>query len=281
MRLTDDSGTVFEALADTDHILTDVSGFVGDLDTVSTKTQNLGDGTVLAPIDFPGRSITLSGTSVNLSPSEVRALDRLLSGILRGSTGPDFRLGTVEVDDASGTWLHCRVQPDGKASVAAYQDAGYVDWQIPLYSADPHWYGVEHIFNLLPPGSDYGLDYPLFVNGGVLTYGSDSVTQAVVRNDGSCPAWPVIAVKGNFASGVRLGDGHGHWVTYQGMCVWSQPVYFDFAAKSAYTATGDCSIALTERNFWSVPAHGQVQPVLQPIQAGSGFAELAISDTYM
>ena len=281
MRLTDDNGAVFEALADTDHILTDVSGFVGDLDTVSTKTQSLGDGTILAPIDFPGRTITLSGTSVNLSPSEVRALDRLLSGILRGSSGPDFRMGTVEVDDASGTWLHCRVQPDGKASVAAYQDAGYVDWQIPLYAADPHWYGPERIYNLLPPGSDYGLDWPLFVNGDVLTYGTDQSNPVSVTNGGNSPAWPTIIVKGDFPSGVKIGNGQGRYVVFRAACSISAPVTFDFKAGSVSTATGDQSVALTSRDFWSIPGGGSVMPTLEPIQAGGGMAELHMCDTWI
>ena len=240
---------------------------------------NLFDGLADEALAYNGRVVTVTGWAECNNPAETLAAGRRLAAVFRSEV---FVRHSVDLRVRHhGEDLHATVRLDGVASITPDCTSYIVDFSIPLLVPGGYLYSPERIYNLLPPGSDYGLDWPLFVNDNVLTYGTDQTNSVTVTNAGTSPAWPVIIVQGDFPSGVKLGNGQGKYVVFRAACSISAPVTFDFKAGSVSTTTGDQSVALTSRDFWSIPGGGSVTPTLEPIQAGGGMAELHMCDTWI
>ena len=284
LRLTDEYGVVLEAGVGVDTSrkfsrLTTFDGLFGGADVAPRTADRLTNGTIFSGTRRGARAMTIGGLAGNMTGAEVIDFEMMLSGILGGDPGSGVGLLEARQGDLQ---LHAQVYLDGAPKIAGNRDLGYVTWQLPISSDMPYLYGPEQQWNLLPPGSDVGLDWPLFDNDeGVLTWGSGAPNAVPhVTNHGTAPAYPRIVVRGDFPSGVRIGNGLGSRVVYQAGCSISSPVTFDFESRSAFTPTGDATVAITTRDFWSVAPGETIQPTLEPLQEGGGSATLYMCDTY-
>ena len=262
------------------NVFTDSEGLDGGLGVESTKTDRLGDGTVQSGWRRPGRELTISG--VWFGPGEAEARE-FMDDLTHVATAE----GPCEGIRTHGTgqrWCRARLDGDPKITALIEDDWARVTWQLPLYAPDPHLYGQPRRVQATTPGADYGLVWPLYdPDGEGLDWGSDGPAgTGPLVNMGRIEAWPTAVVTGNAASGFRLGDGHGHWLVYRGAVTEQAPVRLDFAAGQATQSGADRTELVTGRGWWTVPAGGQITPVIEPLQQGTVcWADATIYDTYL
>lgn len=264
--------------ADQFNLWTSSAALDGGLGVDSTKTSRRGAGTVQSGARRPGRELTIGG--VWFGPGQAAAVGFIdtLTAI-----GDDGRAVDVRRTTGVGVrWCTARLDGDPKVTPVVEDDWARVEWELPLYAEDPHFYGAERTVQVTTPGADYGLVWPLFDPAGLLDWGVDGPGgTGVLANAGRAEAWPVAVVSGNAASGFRLGDGLGHWVVYRGAVTEQAPVRLDFAAGSA-SQGGDRTQLVTGRGWWSVPPGGRVQPVVESLQQGTTCrCDITIYDTYI
>lgn len=240
-------------------------------------TDRLGDGVFAGRQSWDGRPLLVRGHVSGLPRAEVSRWLRALAAL-----GTPGRASVLTVVD-QGLTLSAEVLRREQPRQAHSLESGWVEWELPLVAPDPYLYGPPSTWQVFPAGVDAGLVWPLFSDGDVLTWGDsgDSQPPPQVENRGTAPAWPIVRVEGDFPSGFRLGDGSGRWVTWQRPVALGVPVVIDFAAHSVTVGGSDQSWALVEREFWSIPPGGVVQPVLVPIQAGGGRADVTVRDTWI
>lgn len=281
IRIDDGAGRVLTA--DRSGLLpvlwTSSEGLDGGLGVRITKTDRLGHGAVVGALTRPGREITVSGI-MHGTDSEAREFIRLLSAMWAGNTRGVL---TRNVDGLELTADDVILDGPVKLTPTIEDGAATVEWELPLYAGDPLLYGPKRTYRVSTPSADYGLDWPLFINDEVLTWGSGATTVATAQivNSGTVDAYPVITVHGDFPAGFRVGDGAGRWVAFNRSVTQSAPVVLNFAAHSAAVDGADQSLALTERGFWHIPPAGVCSPTLRAITGGIGYADVAIRDAYL
>ena len=278
--ITDGNGTTITARSDEWRRgqlgLVDLSGWYGGVSVSHAMPQRLGHGLYAGTTLDGGRHLSVSIDCDNGSP-ELHALDRMLSGLARH--GQDVTVSVATPDGLTLTTV-ARLEDSPTADRASHR---LTRWLLPLVCPDPHLYGPAQSVRVSTPAADYGLDWPLFANGDVLTWGSgaDLTVSGQIVNAGNAPASPTVTVYGDFPSGVSIGDGSGQTVVFAGVVTPQSPLVLDFAAHTATVGGEDRSHMLTGRGFFQVPPGGVLRPVLRAAGVGSGYADVQVRSTYM
>ena len=122
----------------------------------------------------------------------------------------------------------------------------------------------------IPTGK--GLPYPLnYGTGGVMS------NVALLLNQGSSKAYPVLTVTGPFPNGVQIQWG-GNALQYDG-AIGAVPLILDSRSQTASIGGVDVSRNLSRRDFPTVPANGSVS--LRLMSAGTGWVTAVCRDTYI
>jgi hypothetical protein len=123
-----------------------------------------------------------------------------------------------------------------------------------------------------PAPTGKGLSYPL--NYGT---GGSASNVALLINQGSSKAYPVLTVTGSFPNGVQVQWG-GNALQYDG-AVGAVPLILDSRSQTASMGGVDVSRNLSRRDFPTVPAGGSVS--LRLMSAGTGWVTAVCRDTYI
>lgn len=120
--------------------------------------------------------------------------------------------------------------------------------------------------------SGKGLSYPL-------NYGTGGIASnvALLLNQGSSKAYPVLTVTGSFPNGVQIQWG-GNALQYDGT-IGAVPLILDSRSRTASMGGVDVSRNLSRRDFPVVPAGGSVS--LRLMSAGTGWVTAVCRDTYI
>lgn len=261
------------------NVWTSSSGLDGGLGVESTKTDRLSDGAVLSGARRPGREITVAGTWFGPGESAARAFIDGLTAV--GAGGAPVRLHRT----TGAGERRCTAALDGAPKITAVVEDAWarVEWELPLYAADPRLYGREWRCQCRTADPGSGLRWPLFDPDGALDWGTLSgLRDGLLANAGTVDAHPTVILTGNALSGCVLSDGAGHDVVYRGPVTTRSPVTVDFAAGRAEVAGGDTSALITGRAWWTVPPGGSVAPAVRSLQDGATLiADFTCYDTYI
>ena len=275
-RLTDPLGVVVEASINDPRATSILStlGLYGGLGVRADKQDRLTDGTVPARVARTGRSWTPGGRIIGLSDQGVVDWALRIGGLFGGSDNDSSGLLEITQGDLQ---LHAEVQLDGEPKIDAARDLGYVVWEIPLYSPDPHLYGSPQSVLLTQQGAGVGLRFPLF-GGGVLSFGAAVAQDAALQNPGNATAYPVYEVTGDLPSGFTISQGAGV-VRYEGACTADAPVTVDMSGS--VSVTGQDRTWLCGEARWAGISPGEtVSPAFSAPQ-GSGTCEATIYPTWI
>jgi hypothetical protein len=112
-----------------------------------------------------------------------------------------------------------------------------------------------------------------------LRYGTAGAASnvALLLNQGSSKAFPVLTVTGSFPNGVQIQWG-GNALQYDG-AVGAVPLILDSRSQTASMGGVDVSRGLYRRDFPTVPADGSVS--LRLMSAGTGWVTAVCRDTYI
>lgn len=258
-----------------------VHGWMGEPGAPRTdqRATRLAGGTIpLGRIGLDGRTITISGWAEPEMDVDEWAL--LFPGRIWPADTKPHRLVLRSRGHGVDVWAH--VELDGQITATADHGMDRVNWSVPLHAVSPVLLGstaAQAQESAAPQG--VGLVWPLFQHG-VLDWGeADLPAPQPLFNRGSLEAWPVVTVSGSALSGVRLGDGAGHWAVYRGACLDVAPVTLDFATGMASVRGQPVTIPI-EGTLWSVPGRGTVQPVVVPLQSGTtAIADFSLTARYL
>lgn len=203
-------------------------------------------------------------------------------------------LGIMErVNRLAGQLVKLRVS-DGERDTYA---VGYIEqeWAAARYAnaatgtltvvcADPRRYGWEGKGAALMPvtGTQGGVMFDQDT-GNILTepiqfHGeTESGNTAVLTNDGTSTAYPVITVTGTWPDGVALTDGTGS-LTYDAPLT-GQALVLDCMSRTASIKSVDVTRNIGLRDFPSVEPGGSIR--LSCLSAGSGMVGIELHDTYI
>lgn len=123
-----------------------------------------------------------------------------------------------------------------------------------------------------------GLKWPLDWGDGGLDGNS-----GIVYNSGNAAGGPVITVHGNFPQGVTLMDSEGRSLVFDGPVLSGSPVTFDCRPGRRTVKAGGVnqSALLSSREWFTVPAGGDLGVSFLPHTAGNGWAETTMQDVWL
>ncbi|MFT9059694.1 hypothetical protein [Bifidobacterium aquikefiri] len=178
---------------------------------------------------------------------------------------------------ARGTdWVAATYNATGNATLGVINGAKTVlqvgsytasDWQA-MQSLDIDWFSGDSY----PVPTGKGLSYPL-------KYGTAGASSnvALLLNQGSSTAFPVLTVTGSFPNGIQIQWG-GNALQYDG-AIGAVPLILDSRSQTASMGGVDVSRNLSRRDFPTVPAAGSVS--LRLMSAGTGWVTAVCRDTYI
>lgn len=278
-RLTDPLGVVVEASINDPRATSILStlGLYGGLGVRVDKQDRLTDGTVPARVARTGRSWTPGGRIIGLSDQGVVDWALRIGGLFGGSDNDSTGLLEITQGDLQ---LHAEVQLDGEPKVDAARDLGYVVWEIPLYSPDPHLYGHPQSAFIGQQGVGIGLRYPFFAadDGGVLHFGTAIEQSAVLTNTGNAIAYPSYVVTGDLPSGFVVSQGLGR-VRFDGSCTADAPVTVDMAG-SVSVGGQDRTWLCGEARWAGIDPGASITPTFSAPQ-GSGSCQATVYPTWI
>lgn len=251
-----------------------ITGWLDGVGTRRAPTARL-----TSPGDFPepaslsSRLITLTGLAKAKNPADLQVMRDKFTGILIGGGYTE-----LQVSNLSGSRF-ATVGLEGTTSWTQTLDSAAA-WKLDLYAPDPHIYGELRTVNIgsvsQVGGLRYPLRYPLQYNAGERA--ADATT---LDNRGNAPAWPIVRVTGEYASGFSLTDNLGRTVTYRGMVTLSAPVEINMQRGTATQSGVDKSTLITQREWFSVPPNSSIRPAYTPFQSGYGWCDIMIRDTWI
>lgn len=276
-RLTDPLGVVVEASINDPRATSILStlGLYGGLGVRVDKQDRLTDGTVPARVARTGRAWTPGGRIIGLSDQGVVEWALRIGGLFGGSDNDSTGLLEITQGDLR---LHAEVQLDGEPKIYAARDLGYVVWEMPLYSPDPHLYGAARTMQLRPVDTGAGFVWPGFADG-FADWGVSGGDEAQLTNAGNAAALPTVTVTVDDGSGFRLSSG-ARSVEWVGACSRSVPVVVDMAGRVLVGGV-DRSAQLVRREWLSVPPRGVVSMSLSTLSGGGGSAIATVQDTWI
>lgn len=220
------------------------------------------------------RVISISGVAIAANGVLLQEMRDALTGLLANGEYIE-----MSVQTAAGT-RYAVVGLEGTTSwVQQLDNVAY--WKLDLYAPDPRVYGENRIQNIgattaTGGGLKYVLRYPLNYHSNKTT-----VAAATIQNHGNVDAWPVFVVTGDFYSGFTLTDNQDHKVTFNGTVTMQAPVEIDMGAGTAIQNGIDKSTLLSKRDWISVSPNETIRPSFIPIQAGPGWCDIMIRDTWI
>lgn len=218
------------------------------------------------------RVISLSGTAIAGSPSELQNLRDTLMGILA-----DGGYTSISVSTSADT-RYSTVGLEGTPSWTRFTDTSAV-FKIDLYAPDPYLYGPEKIFpsgaNAVQGGLAFPLAYPLDFS----PIGASAAD--VVTNAGNVTSYPTFKVTGDYFSGFSLTDTLGNFVKFDGMVTYSSPVTISMGGGYALQNGIDKTTLVSRRDWFGIPPGEAIAPLFTPIQNGSGWCDIIYRDTWI
>ncbi|UDL16779.1 minor tail protein [Arthrobacter phage Atuin] len=218
------------------------------------------------------RNITISGAAVASTPSQLHSLrDELMSILHDGS----YR--EMEVRNSDGP-RYITVALAGSPSWVQKIDTAAV-WKLELYAPDPRMYGEEKTTQItdgtLKGGINFPISYPLNFGGAIVNPATS------IYNDGNTKSWPVFKVTGDYPSGFKIWDGLNNFITYDGIVSTQSPVTIDTFRGAAFQNGIDQSVALSRRDWFSIPPKSSIAPRFLPIQDSFGWCDIMYRDTWI
>ena len=141
---------------DSEFWLTGLDGFYGGVGVNSNDTaRKLSHGMVPAAATRTGRTLTLRAWMLFDDDATRSIADRFLSGLLW-----DGKQGTLAVTVQNQT-LTTQVRLDGEIK-HSYDGMRAINFEVPLFAADPFLYGEPIVYQAFPAGTGVGLRYPLY-----------------------------------------------------------------------------------------------------------------------
>lgn len=284
LRVTDGSGgeLVADRSGDLPILWTTSDGLDGGLGVRLDKTDRIGDGTFTGVLSRPGREITLGGL-MHGTRTACRAFVRRTAALWAGKTR-----GLVS-RDVDGLHLEARdVVLDGQIKLTPIieDSGGRVEWEIPLYAADPHLYGHARSGQARSLNATVGLVYPWFDNAagvttGIFEYGSNGQTQVVLGNEGTAPACPVVTVEGDLPGGFRLIGSPGLLIEWPGAVTPQAPVTIDVATGSVTQLGVSQSYRLATATWAGVPPNSSGSWSLEALAGGTATLTVQLCNTYL
>lgn len=215
------------------------------------------------------RVITLSGQIVS---QDRDALLRELAAVMTWASGPSAAEDLVVT--RAGREL------TGFARLTAFKTPTTLNWsvgEVPFViewrCRDPLRYGAPQSVSTGFPVLRGGLEFPLFTDGtvdtGYLEFGEASDTgRVVLSNDGTADSWPTFQVEGPVGSAgfdIAL-VGTDQRVRFSGPVAAGSVLVIDAASGTAVIdGSADRGGLLTQRDWFSVPAGGQVEVAFLPL----------------
>lgn len=215
------------------------------------------------------RVITLSGQIVS---QDRDALLRELAAVMTWASGPSAAEDLVVT--RAGREL------TGFARLTAFKTPTTLNWsvgEVPFViewrCRDPLRYGAPQSVSTGFPVLRGGLEFPLFTDGtvdtGYLEFGEASDTgRVVLPNDGTADSWPTFQVDGPVSSAgfdIAL-VGTDQRVRFSGPVAAGSVLVIDAASGTAVIdGNSDRGGLLTQRDWFSVPAGGQVEVAFLPL----------------
>lgn len=131
---------------------------------------------------------------------------------------PDGSQQELTKDDGAGAKT-ALVELVSNPRVGIWPDATGFDWQLPIFAADPYFYGDERSASTtVPNATGSGLNWPLDWTGGGaggLDWGSASSNGFVaITNDGDAPTWPTFTLVGPLTMPTLTNGATGEQITY-------------------------------------------------------------------
>lgn len=270
--------------------LTGLDGWFGGVGVSgATAQRTFGHGLFREAVKRTGRVLTLKGHFMFDSDADRLVADRFLSGLLWDGDYGELRVTTGDLT------LSSFVRLDGEIK-HSYQtrNTRELNIQVPLLASDPFLYGVPQVYQVYPAGSGVGLRFPLFSQSGKpgglevtevtpgLSFGAANPnTQGVVQNRGNADSYPRIRIVGDFPSGFVLKNSRGRTIEYPAP-VWQQsPVEVDCWEGAVYQGGVNQTYRCTNRQWFTIPAHGVDSFRVSSIAPGDGRAEITHRDTYI
>jgi hypothetical protein len=243
------------------------------VDVTERASGNGGHDVASDAILYASRTVTVNFTAIGDVRSEVLDAVRRVAG----ANGLPVRLRVV--DDRSDTFVSGFVRPQFGASWNERFQSGTLTVVCPRPERLSWLVSELQLFptNVQQGGLVYGDGKGLRYG---LSYGTAGVASnvALLTNQGSSPAFPVLTVTGSFPNGVLVQWSGGDAVEYAGS-VGAVPLVLDSRSQTASMGGVDVSRNLTRRSFPVIPAAGSVS--LRLMSAGSGWVTASCRDTFI
>lgn len=231
------------------------------------------------PVYSAARTVTISGEVRNQA-----ARDALLAAFDAGFVFAGASAGvplSVTMAGKTLTALSAKVIAKQKVRAVGEWGLGRFGWQVQFRCADPLRYdALVTAGPITMPSSGGGLVFPLFITGGVLTWGTVPAPQiATVANPGSADTSVLLTIS---AGGSALTGGFqivesvtGSVISYADDLPAGSTVVIDSATGSVtLNGTADRRGSLTVAQFWQVPAGATRSAVLLGLVGFSATATL-------
>jgi hypothetical protein len=219
------------------------------------------------------RLITATGYALASSAAELRQMrDDLIAAF------PPNIYQKLTVEDSVGTRT-VMASSGGKVGWVRMTDI-YAAFSVSFYAADPYIYGPTKTMTLEGGDTKGGLSFPLDYP---TDYGSTNGYQGkFVYNNGNAPSWPQFKVHGDYADGFTITDNLGNFITYTGSVMFSAAVTIDTKTGAVSQSGSDRSTYLSQREWFSIPEGGSIQPSFIPVYSNaSGWCDIIYRDTWI
>lgn len=262
---------------DSEFWLTGLDGFYGGVGVNSNDTaRKLSHGMVPEAATRTGRTLTLRAWMLFDDDATRSIADRFLSGLLW-----DGKQGTLAVTVQNQT-LTTQVRLDGEIK-HSYDGMRAINFEVPLFAADPFLYGEPIVYQAFPAGSGVGLRYPLYAAEpkGALFYGQQAPRYVGATNEGNAAAHPTYTIQGEWSSGVRITSNDGKVIEYPYPITTTSPITIDCARGACLIEGRDASNRLSARQWHTIPPRSGFLPLIEALAPATGWVDITVKDTYI
>ena len=142
----------------------------------------------------------------------------------------------------------------------SYDGMRAINFEVPLFAADPFLYGEPIVYQAFPAGSGVGLRYPLYAAEpkGALFYGQQAPRYVGATNEGNATAHPTYTIQGEWSSGVRITSNDGKVIEYPYPITTTSPITIDCARGACLIEGRDASNRLSARQWHTIPPRRDV-----------------------